>query len=286
MKVLVTGAGGQLGHDVAETCTAAGDDVVALAHAELDVADRDAVHAAVLGAGPDVVFHCAAWTAVDACESDPDRAYAVNAAGARHVAEASGRVGAHLVHVSTDYVFDGTKPSPYVEWDATNPLSVYGRSKLGGEDEVVRLAPSASIARTAWVCGAAGGNMVKTVLRLLADDPARELAFVDDQHGCPSFTADLAPALRRLAAARRPGTFHVTNQGPTTWYGFVQAVVVAAGGSADQVRPITSAELDPPRPAPRPANSVLDNLGLRLAGEPALAHWSEPLERLVKELLA
>jgi dTDP-4-dehydrorhamnose reductase len=286
MKVLVTGAGGQLGHDVVETCAAAGDDVVGLAHGELDVADRDAVHAAVLGCGPDVVFHCAAWTAVDACESEPDRAYAVNAAGARHVAEASARVGAHLVHVSTDYVFDGTKPSPYVEWDATNPLSVYGRSKLGGEDEVVRLAPTASIARTAWVCGAAGGNMVKTVLRLLADDPARELAFVDDQHGCPSFTADLAPALRRLAAARLPGTFHVTNQGPTTWYRFVQAVVVAAGGSADQVRPITSAELDPPRPAPRPANSVLDNLGLRLAGEPALAHWSEPLERLVKELLA
>ena len=286
MKVLVTGAGGQLGLDVVATCTAAGDDVVALAHGELDVADRDAVHAAVLGAGPDAVIHCAAWTAVDACESDPEKAYAVNAAGPRHVAEASSRVGAHVVHVSTDYVFDGTKPDPYVEWDATNPLSAYGRSKLGGEQEVARLAPSASIARTAWVCGAGGGNMVKTVLRLLADDPGRELAFVDDQHGCPSFTADLAPALRRLAAARRPGTFHVTNQGPTTWYGFVQAVVVAAGGSADQVRPITSAELDPPRPAPRPANSVLDNLGLRLAGEPALAHWSEPLERLVKELLA
>jgi len=257
-----------------------------LAHGQLDVADRDAVHAAVLGTGPEVVFHCAAWTAVDACESDPDRAYAVNALGPRHLAEASRRVGAHLVHVSTDYVFDGTKPSPYVEWDATNPLSIYGRSKLGGEAEVRALAPSATVVRTAWVCGAGGGNMVKTVLRLLDEDPQRELAFVDDQHGCPSFTAELAPAMRRLAAARLPGTFHLTNSGPTTWFGFVQAIVAAAGGSADQVRPIATADLDPPRPAPRPANSVLDNLGLRLAGHPPLAHWSEPLERLVKELIA
>jgi dTDP-4-dehydrorhamnose reductase len=282
--VVVTGAAGQLGRDLVATCTAAGDEVVALGRQELDVADRDAVHAAVLGTGPDVVVHAGAWTAVDACESDPDRAFAVNALGPRHVAEASARAGAHLVHISTDYVFDGTKAAPYVEWDATNPRSVYGRSKLGGEQEVLRLAPWSTVVRTSWVCGAGGGNMVKTVLRLLADDPARELAFVDDQHGCPSFTADLAPAIRRLAAARLPGTFHVTNAGPTTWFGFVQAIVVAWGGSADQVRAIGTAALDPPRPAPRPANSVLDNLGLRLAGEPPLAHWSEPLERLVKEL--
>jgi dTDP-4-dehydrorhamnose reductase len=284
MKVLVTGAAGQLGRDLVATCVAAGDDVVALGRTQLDVADRDAVHAAVLGTVPDVIVHAGAWTAVDACESDPDRAFAVNALGARNVAEAGTRVGAHLVHVSTDYVFDGTKPGPYVEWDATRPLSVYGRSKLGGEVEVQRLAPTATVVRTSWVCGAGGTNVVRTVLRLLADDPDRELAFVDDQHGCPTFTSDLAPALRRLAAARLPGVFHATNAGPTTWFGFVQAVVVASGGSAEQVRAITTAELDPPRPAPRPANSVLDNLGLRLAGEPALAHWSEPLERLVKEL--
>ena len=285
MKVLVTGASGQLGADVIRCCEAAGDEVSGLAHAQLDVADRDAVHAAVFGLAPDVIYHCGAWTAVDACESDPDRAFAVNAYGPRNVAEAAGRVGAHLVAVSTDYVFDGAKPTPYVEWDATSPMSVYGRSKLGGEHEVRSMLPGSTVVRTAWVCGAGGGgNMVKTVLGLLDADPGRELAFVDDQHGCPSFTADLAPAMRRLGAARRPGTFHVTNAGPTTWHGFVQAVVVAAGGSADQVRPISTADLQPPRPAPRPANSVLDNLGLRLAGEPPLAHWAEPLERLVKEL--
>jgi dTDP-4-dehydrorhamnose reductase len=282
--VLVTGAAGQLGRDLVATCEGAGDEVVALGRGQLDVADRDAVFTAVLAAGPDVVVNAAAWTAVDACEGDPERAFAANALGARHVAEASTRVGAHVVHVSTDYVFDGTKAEPYVEWDATNPLSVYGRSKLGGEHEIARLAPSSTVVRTSWVCGAGGSNMVKTVMGLLADDPSRELAFVDDQHGCPSFTADLAPALRRLAASRLPGTFHLTNAGATTWHRFVQAIVVACGGSADQVRPISTSQLDPPRPAPRPANSVLDNLGLRLAGEPALPHWSEPLERLVKEL--
>jgi len=280
----VTGASGQLGREVAAVCVAAGDEVVALGHDALDVSDRDAVHAAILGSAPQAVVHCAAWTEVDACESDPHRAFAANALGARHVAEASTRVGAHLLYVSTDYVFDGTKVGPYVEWDAAHPRTVYGRSKLGGELEVQRLAPTATIARTSWVCGAGGKNMVDTVLRLLEADPAAELAFVDDQHGCPTFTADLAPSLRRLAAARLPGTFHVTNAGPTTWYGFVQAIVVAAGGSAEQVRAITTAELEPPRPAPRPANSVLDNLGLRLAGQPPLTHWSEPLERLVKEL--
>lgn len=286
MKCLVTGAQGQLGRDLVAHCEASGDEVVGIDIGEVDVTDRDAVHAAVLEIGPEVVFHCAAYTAVDDCESKPDLAFAANAMAVRHVAEAAGLVGAHVVHVSTDYVFDGTKPTAYVEWDQPNPRSVYGLSKLGGEQELRALAPTATIARTAWVCGAHGGNMVKTVLRLLAEDPTRELAFVADQRGCPTFTSDLAPAMRRLAAARLPGIFHVTNQGPTTWHEFVQAIVVAAGGSADQVRPITTAELQPPRPAPRPANSVLDHLGLRLAGQPLLAHWSEPLERLVKELRA
>lgn len=286
MKALVTGALGQLGRDLVATCEAQGDEVIGVDMVDFDIADRDAVHAAVLDAAPDVIYHCAAYTAVDDCETNQELAYTVNAFAVRNVAEAANRVGAHIVAVSTDYVFDGSKPTPYVEWDQPNPISIYGKSKLGGEQELRALAPNAAIARTAWVCGFHGGNMVKTVLRLLADDPKRELSFVNDQHGCPTFTADLAPVLRRLGVARLPGIFHTTNQGPTTWYEFVQAVVVAAGGSADQVSPITTAELQPPRPAPRPANSVLDNLGLRLAGQPALAHWSEPLGRLVKELLA
>jgi dTDP-4-dehydrorhamnose reductase len=190
------------------------------------------------------------------------------------------------VQVSTDYVFSGDKPAPYVEWDPTDPRSVYGASKLAGEDEVRAGLPGAAVVRTAWVCGAGGSNMVRTVVGLLAADPDRQLAFVDDQHGCPSFTADLAPALRRLAATRIPGTFHLTNRGPTTWFGFVQSNVAAAGRDPGQVRPIATADLDPPRPAPRPANSVLDGVAWRLAGFEPLPHWSEPLEHLVKELLA
>ena len=280
MRVLVTGAAGQLGQDVVRTCTAAGDEVVACDRSALDLGDRDSVAQAITGVAPDVVVNAGAWTAVDDCEADPDRAWRINALGVRWVADAARRVGAHVVHVSTDYVFDGTKPTPYVEWDPTNPLSAYGRSKRGGELEVD---PASTIVRTAWVCGAHGSNMVKTVLRL-ADRP--DLAFVDDQRGCPSFTADLAEAIRRLAVARLPGTFHVTNQGETTWYGFVRDILELSGHDPDKVRPITTAELDPPRPAPRPANSVLDNAALRLGGLALLPHYRDSLGRLLKELRA
>jgi dTDP-4-dehydrorhamnose reductase len=284
VKVLVTGAGGQVGSELVRVCAQAGDDVVAADRARLDVGDRDAVLGAVLSARPDVVVHCGAWTAVDDCEGDPDRAWRDNALACRWVAEACRRSGAHLVHVSTDYVFSGDKLDPYVEWDAPGPRSAYGRSKLAGEEEIRAGLPGAAIARTSWVCGAGGRNVVRTVLELLAKDPSRELAFVDDQRGCPSFTDDLAPALRRLAASRLPGTFHVTNSGPTTWFGFVEAVLEAAGRDPGHVRPIATADLDPPRPAPRPSNSVLDGAAWRLSGFDALPHWSEPLERLVKEL--
>jgi len=278
MRVLVTGAGGQLGHDLVRVCTEAGDDVIACDRMALDLGDRDSVAQAITGTAPDVVVNAGAWTAVDDCEELPDRAWRVNALGVRWVADAARRVGAHVVHISTDYVFDGTKPEPYVEWDPTNPVSSYGRSKRGGELEVD---PASAIVRTAWVCGAHGSNMVKTVLKL-ADRP--ELAFVDDQRGSPSFTADLAVAIRRLAVARLPGTFHVTNQGDTTWYGFVRDILELAGHDPAKVRPITTAELDPPRPAPRPANSVLDNAALRLSGLPLLPHYRDSLGRLLEEL--
>jgi len=278
MRVLITGAGGQLGHDLVRTCTEAGDEVVACDRSTLDLGDRDSVAQAITSVAPDVVLNAGAWTAVDDCEADPDRAWRINALGVRWVADAARHVGAHVVQVSTDYVFDGTKPTPYVEWDPTNPVSAYGRSKQGGESEVD---PSSTIVRTAWVCGAHGANMVKTVLRL-ADRP--ELAFVDDQRGSPTFTADLAVAIRRLAVARLPGTFHVTNQGDTTWYGFVRDILALAGHDPDKVRPITTAELDPPRPAPRPANSVLDNAALRLGGLPLLPHYRDSLARLLSEL--
>ncbi|HXX88747.1 MAG TPA: dTDP-4-dehydrorhamnose reductase [Acidimicrobiales bacterium] len=295
MRVLVTGAEGQLGRDLADALggrvppgALTGDprtgrlgqrtpcDVVALGRGTLDVADRSAVAGALEGLRPDVVVHAAAWTAVDACEGDPDRAFAVNASGTRHVAEAAARTGAHVVYVSTDYVFDGTATRPYVEWDRPNPLSVYGRSKYGGELE---LGPGATIVRTSWVCGARGANMVRTVLRLAAASDV--LRFVDDQRGCPTFTADLAGVIATLATERMPGVFHVTNQGPTTWFDFARAVLESAGMDPGRVRPVATAALDPPRPAPRPANSVLDNAALRHSGLAALPPWQEALGRLL-----
>jgi dTDP-4-dehydrorhamnose reductase len=281
VRVLVTGAGGQVGHDL--LAAFADHDVTGVDHAALDVADRGAVLACVTSLQPDAIVHAAAWTAVDACEADPDRAHRVNALGSRHIAEAARRVGAHLTTFSTDYVFDGTKPTPYDEWDTPNPQSVYGRSKLAGERELADT-PDATIVRISWVCGFHGANMVKTILRLAAEHDT--LSFVDDQRGCPTFAADAAGMVRRLVADRRPGCFHVTNQGAVSWFEFAQAVLDAAGLDPSRVEPITTADLDPPRPAPRPANSVLDNAALRLSDLPLLPDFRESLGRLVAELTA
>jgi dTDP-4-dehydrorhamnose reductase len=305
LRVLVTGGNGQLGRDLRDVLAgqvpdggpdprAEGADGILPPVAEgtfevmstdidtLDIVDRTAVKAAADAFRPDIVLHGGAYTAVDACESEPDTAFAVNALGTRNVAEAAAGVGAHLVYISTDYVFDGTADRPYLEWDPPNPRSVYGRSKLAGELEVHAVAgPSATVVRTAWVSGAHGANMVKTVLRLAAGSPDGPLRFVNDQHGCPTFTADLAQAVVRLALDRRPGTFHVTNQGETTWYGFARAALQAAGSDPDRVEPIATSELTPSRPAERPANSRLDNAALRLSGLPMLPIWTDSLARLV-----
>ena len=212
-RVLITGAGGQLGRELVDAF--AGWDVVAADRARLDVTDRDAVLAAVTDVGPTVVVNAAAWTAVDACESDLRRALLVNGVAVRWLAEACRRAGAHLVQVSTDYVFSGELDRPHTEWDTPDPRSAYGRSKLAGEIEAA--AVGATIVRTSWLFGRHGSDIVATILRLAAE-PGRELAFVDDQRGCPTFTADLAPMLRRLAVDRRSGIHHVTNDGPVSWY--------------------------------------------------------------------
>ena len=284
LKILVTGAGGQLGTDVVMLASRSGrHEVVAATSRDLDVGDRDAVLAAITGSGPDLVVHCGAWTAVDACESDPERAFRVNAFGCRNVAEGARLAGSHLVAVSTDYVFDGGLGRPYTEWDRTGPASVYGLSKRAGEEEIQSLLPTATIVRTSWVCGPHGSNMVKTILRLAAGEGT--LRFVDDQRGCPTFTGDLAAMLLQLGTGRRPGLFHVTNQGATSWYGLARDVLAAAGLDPARVEPIATSDLDPPRPAPRPANSVLDNAALRMSGVALLPDFHEPLERTVKALI-
>ena len=297
-RVLVTGSGGQLGHDLVAGLSGEvpdgalkgdartgrlGDrpavDVVSAPRQVLDVTSREEVLAAISALRPLVVIHAAAFTNVDGCEQDPDRAFAVNALGTRHVAEAARRYGAHLVVVSTDYVFDGTASRPYVEWDQTRPLSVYGLSKLGTELEA---GEEATIVRTSWVSGAHGKNMVQTALGL--SDSEGPLRFVDDQRGRPTFTADLAGAILVLADSRLSGVFHVTNDGEATWYDLVRAVLTACGGDPGRVEPISTAQLDPPRAAVRPAYSVLDNAAMRLSGLPLLPHWQDALERLVRVL--
>jgi dTDP-4-dehydrorhamnose reductase len=280
VKVAITGAGGQLGVDLVEHCTAMGDEVVALDRSSLDITDPVAVREFLQSERPDAVINAAAYTAVDACETNRATAFAVNADAVGLLSATCDLVGAHLVHVSTDYVFDGTLDRPYREDDATNPQSVYGQSKLAGE---IAAGPNAAIARTSWVCGEHGNNMVKLVLRLAAD-PEQALAFVDDQRGHPTFTADLAPALRTLAADRRSGVHHVTNDGAVSWFEFVRDVLAAAGHDPDRVRPIATSDLDPPRPAPRPANSVLDNVAWRAAGYEPLRDFRAPLAELVAKL--
>jgi dTDP-4-dehydrorhamnose reductase len=280
LRVLVTGAGGMVGREVVELFGGEGvHEVVALDHAALDVGDRDSVLGAIGSAQPDAIVHCAAMTAVDACETERDRAFLVNALGVRWVMEGARRAGAYVVSLSTDYVFDGSEPDPYHEWDTPNPASVYGQSKLGGEFEIDL---DCAVVRTSWVIGRYGANMAKTILRLAGGDTP--LRFVDDQRGCPTVAADLATMLRTFVVERLPGTWHVTNQGPVSWFEFAGEVLRANGDDPARVSPITTADLDPPRPAPRPANSVLDNRALRLAGRPLLPDFRESLPALVQAI--
>ena len=255
MRLVITGAAGMLGQDLAAAAKDAGHDVLALARADLDIADRAAADEAVRTARPHVVFNCAAWTDVDGAEADPAGALAVNGAGAGNVAGAAAAAGAWTIHVSSDYVFDGAKRTPYVESDAVRPLSSYGRSKLAGEREVSAEAPERhTIVRSSWLFGAGGPCFPATILRLAGERDV--LKVVDDQIGCPTFTGHLAQALVDLAARQWPpvGILHVAGGGFCSWYEFAREIVAASGVSCE-VRTCTTGEM--PRPATRPAYSVL-----------------------------
>ncbi len=279
-SVLITGAGGQVGREAVLLFDAAGWSVTSGDSDVLDITDRAAVFEAVTALRPDVVLNLAAYNAVDQAESDVDTAMLINGIAVRHLAAASHAVGARLAHVSTDYVFDGTKATPYVEWDHTCPVSAYGRSKEAGEQEV---GPDDLLVRTSWVCGRYGTNAVTAVLGLAANHEAR-LRFVDDQRGCPTMAKDLAQVLLTLITEGITGTFHATNQGAVSWWEFARAIMAAAGHDPDRVDPIATHELDPPRAATRPANSVLDNMALRLHGLPPTRHFTEALDELVADL--
>ncbi|HOZ57713.1 MAG TPA: dTDP-4-dehydrorhamnose reductase [Nakamurella multipartita] len=278
-RILVTGAFGQLGTDVVAAATAAGVAVTALGSGDLDITDSIAVQrmlAAFADSAPEraVVINAAAYTAVDDAETDRERAFAINADGPGQLAAAAHRLGLGLIHVSTDYVFPGDAKRPYRTDDPTGPRSVYGASKLAGERRVLEAHPEAHVVRTAWVWGAAGSNFVKTIARLAASRPT--LRVVDDQRGTPTYTVDLAAGLLELAVTPVPGgLLHATNSGETTWFGFARAILAQLGEDPDRVQPTTTAEF--PRPAPRPAYSVLSGAEWVAAGLAPLRPWSEAL---------
>ena len=282
MRILLTGSDGQLGTDITKQA-ALDSDIELHGHdiATLDITNADQVNAMVAEIEPDVIIHGAAYTAVDDCESNEEIAFAVNEGGTANLAAAAKESGTRMLYVSTDYVFDGSKDTPYVETDTPNPASVYGASKLAGETHVAAL-DNSLIARTSWVCGAHGSNMVKTILNAAEKYP--QLTFVDDQIGKPTFTSDLAGALLTLAKRDETGIMHVTNEGAVSWYEFCQSVLKGLGKDPAQVSPCATSELDPPRPAPRPANSVLENTRFPQLGIPLLRHYEEPLKEVLRDL--
>jgi dTDP-4-dehydrorhamnose reductase len=274
MKVLVTGGGGQLAAEFPDVWSDA--DVWAPGRAELDVTDERSVDAAFARHDPSIVLHCAAWTDVDGAEADPDGALRVNELGSRLVARAAHRHTSILVAYSTDYVFDGHKAGGYVESDATDPRSAYGRTKLAGEQAVLEEEPGAYVVRTAWVFSPRGKNFVRTILRAGAERD--ELRVVDDQRGCPTYTRHLAQATRALVEGCRPDVYHLAGGGDCSWYELAGEIVRTAGLRA-RVEPISSDELQ--RPAPRPAVSILRS---EHDCTPALPHWREGLEQCLAAL--
>jgi dTDP-4-dehydrorhamnose reductase len=287
--VLVFGAGGQVGRELIQRSAPQGFAVLGLTHADVDIADREAVASTMRRHRPDIIVNAAAYTAVDKAETDLDRAYAVNEAGPRNLALAAKDSGAVLVHLSTDYVFDGCKTDAYVEDDLVAPASAYGRSKEAGERGVRETMPRHLIVRTAWVYAAHGTNFLKTMARLARE---REVVgVVADQHGTPTAAADLADALLAILPRLQKqdaafGTFHLTNAGRTTWHGFAAAIfagLARQGGRVPRLEAIGTA--DYPTPARRPAMSVLDCRKIADAYGVKLRPWQEAVEATLEVLL-
>lgn len=277
MKILVNGAGGQLGREIAKRLSAV-HCVRPFTRAMWDVTDEAATRQIVEREAPDVVVHCAAYTAVDQCEKDAATAFAVNAYGTRNVAAVCGECGIALAYISTDYVFDGEKEAGYDEWDTTRPLNVYGRSKEAGEQFVRQLCRSHFILRTAWLYGVHGNNFVKTIVAKARK--GGDIAVVNDQTGSPTYAGHLAAKIGELVATRYYGTYHLANRGSCTWYEFAQSIVERLRLKA-RILPISSQELG--RSARRPRFSTLQSLSLAAQCIASLPHWREGMSAFLQE---
>ena len=280
---LVTGAGGMLGADLIAALASRGEPATGMDRASLDVTDASAVTDAIARCRPDVVVNCAAWTAVDDAEASEEQALAVNAGGAANLAAASAGVGARLVQISTDYVFPGDADRPYAEDSVPAPGTAYGRTKLAGEQAVLsRLPGSGYVVRTAWLYGAHGPSFVRTMIQLADQRPTVDV--VDDQHGQPTWTVDVVRQIIALAhSAAAPGIYHATSSGQTTWFGLAREIFGLLGADPSRVRPIPGSAL--PRPAPRPAYSVLGHDAWAEASIAPIGEWRTALHRAFPGLL-
>ena len=280
MKVLVTGASGMLGHDVCTAFRQAGNEIVPTGSAELNVADPAQTRSVILAEMPDLVVHCAAYTDVDGCERDPDKAYRVNAIGSGNVATACNAAGAQLIAISTDFVFDGQKTEPYTEFDEPRPLGIYGASKLAGE-QMARVACSEhKIVRTSWLFGEHGKCFPKTILNAALTRP--ELRVVADQYGTPTGTIDLAQALVTLSNISLAGTYHIANAGACTWHDLAAETLRLAGLAEVKLTPIRADEW--PTPTSRPMYSALRPYVWELLGHAPLRPWREALSDVINVL--
>ena len=283
-RYLITGCAGQLGHDIALELQERGEtEILALDRNEMDITDKEQVMKVVKGFKPDVIFHCAAWTAVDKAEDEVEAVEKVNVEGTRNLVDASIEVGAKIIYMSTDYVFDGKKEGYYTEEDEVNPMSVYGRTKYEGEQEI-RRNPNHFVTRISWVFGLNGNNFIKTMLKL--SDSKTELNVVDDQVGSPTYTIDLAKLLVEMAQTDKYGTYNVNNEGYCSWAEFAK-YIMESNGKTTKINPVTTEEyleLTGTKQAYRPRNSKLSKDKLEAAGFERLPSWQDATDRYCKEL--
>ena len=276
MKILVTGATGQLGHDVCGILSQHGIEHIGVGTSDFDITSKESTQAFLENYQPDAVIHCAAYTKVDLAEDEPERCMRVNAEGTRNIALACREIGAKLLYVSTDYVFPGTGEKPWETCDPTGPLNVYGKSKLAGEAAVKELVEKHFIVRSSWVIGEHGNNFVKTMLRLA--ETHRELRVVDDQIGSPTFTADLAPVLCNMIATDKYGVYHATNEGFCSWAELAEAVFRLTGKDV-AVHHVSTEDYG--AKALRPKNSRLSKASLDAGGFTRLPMWEASLARML-----